>query len=873
MKFKKDKKDKSLTFYSQIFNFFKFTFFRKITFKRISLFLLFSALIISIFASGVIAQRNFGFSNFVAKPIILDAPGILKRKFLSVFSDPQNLIIDLKFEDHMKLMFNLENALNAGTTRGVENDWINATISNENKSSKAKVRLKGAIAQEHLMGDKWSFRVKLKNQNNIFGMQEFAVMSPLRRNYLGQWFIRKAYEKEGLITRKYEFVNLVLNGKNKGIHVLDERYDKIMLERNQRKESPVIKIDAVPIFADQVTYSVNNFNNYFLSSDITAFDSEKLLEDDILKNNFFTAKNLMEKFRLGELKTSEVFDIELLAKWLAIADVMGAWHGFSFTNMRFYFNPITSKFEPVPDDDFNERSMNYTDHSRLFRLTDKYNDSIFLRNLFLDYKFIAEYMRHLDRVSSEEYLDNLFIDFNIEINKLSNILAIDYPLYNFSLESKQNIYDNAASLRKLLNPHKAVQAHFREIKDDGVIEIAIANNQSIPIEILYISNSKSKIYKPLSNKAIILESRKYLQPVTHNLFQFESPLNLRNSNLKSLGLKINYRVLGTKKIFTTDIFPFPEFDNELAKGDFIRKHHNIDDFPFLEWDKNKNEIHFQIGNWEIKNDLIVPPNQKLFISKGVSLNLTNSSMILSYSPIFITGSKNNMIEILSSDQSGQGITVLQAKQQSSLNHVRFNGLSRPSKDGFKLSGSINFYQSPVHIEDVIFENNIIGDDYLNIIRSEFIINNSSILNSFSDAIDIDFSNGTINDSVFTHCGFGNNNGDCIDLSGSVVDLENIFINKAADKGISVGEQSTVSIKNSSITGSNIAIASKDLSETTIKNLMINSSNLGISVFQKKPEFGPSSVLIDEIYFDKVNKKYSIEKSSSLIIKEETSDML
>lgn len=871
MKFKEIDQNLNVTFFSKISSIFRFNLFRNFKFKRILLFLLLLTLFISIFTAGVIAQRNYGFSNFVAKPIVLDAPGIFKRKALSFFSNPQKLILDLKFEDHMKLMFNRENAVKNGTTRGVENEWISAKIGDENKSFKGKVRLKGAIANQHLTGEKWSFRVKLKNQKNIFGMNEFALMSPVRRNYLGQWFIRKTYEKEGLITRKYELINLIINGENKGIYVLDERYNKVMLERNQRKEGPVIKFDAVPHFADEVPYSPENFDNYFLISDITAFDLDKLLEDDILKNNFFKAKDLMEKFRLGQLKTHEVFDIELLAKWIAVADIMGAWHGFSYTNMRFYFNPITSKFEPVPDDDFNERSFNYTDDSRLFRLNDQYNDSIFLRNLFSDQLFLSEYMSQLVRISSEEYIDNLFIEFKNEINKLSNILSIDYPLYNFLLDSKQNIYDNAKSLRKELNPYKAVQGHFRGIKDDKVIEIAIANNHSIPIEILFITNTKSEIYSPLPGKTLILEGRGFGQPITHNLFQFELPTDLENSNPEPLDLKVIYRVLGTKKLFTTEIFPYPEFDSTLKINDFIRENHNVHDFPFLEWDKENNEISFKFGNWEISEDLIIPPNQKLTISEGVNLDLINSAMILSYSPVLILGTKDNQIEIVSSDHTGQGITVLQAKKQSLINHARFNGLSKPNKNGFKLSGSINFYQSPVHFENVLFANNIVGDDYLNIIRTKFSMDNSSILNSFSDAIDIDFSNGTINNSVFSYCGFGNNNGDCIDLSGSIVFLNNISVDKAADKGISIGEKSQVSITNSSIQDSNIAIASKDLSETTIQNLNIKSSKIGISAFQKKPEFGPSSVFIDEINFDQVDKEYSIEKSSSLIINSNSSN--
>ena len=80
------------------------------------------------------------------------------------------------------------------------------------------------------------------------------------------------------------------------------------------------------------------------------------------------------------------------------------------------------------------------------------------------------------------------------------------------------------------------------------------------------------------------------------------------------------------------------------------------------------------------------------------------------------------------------------------------------------------------------------------------------------------------------------------------------MNKSADKGISVGEKSIVHIKDTSIKGSNIALASKDLSKTTANNLTIKSSNLGISVFQKKPEFGPASVEIDGLNFDKVNQE-------------------
>ena len=822
----------------------------------IVLFLLFMA-----FVSGVVAQRNYGFSNFIAKPIVLDSFGIIKRKVSSYFSNPELLSVDLKYEDQMKLMFTLKNAKEAGTIHGVENNWVNATVQNSGKSYKAKIKLKGGTGAQHF-GDKWSFRLKLKDQKTLFGMREFAVMSPVRRNNLGQWFIRKVYEKEGLITRKYDFIKLSINGENKGIYVIDERYDKIMLERNQRKEAPVIKLDASPIFVDKVMENLD-YGNYYLSMDLKAFDMDDIFENDVLKNQFLTAKTLMEKFRLGQLKTSQVFDIKLLAKWTAITDVMGAWHGYSFNNMRFYFNPITSKFEPVPDDDYNEWSLNIAADFRLFRLNDQYNKSFFLDNLFSDYDFVEEYIRQLVKFSDTNYLDQIFLEFNDEIKKLSTILAIDYPLYNFLLDSKNYTYENASSLREKLNIHKGIQAHFKEYKDNKIIELEIANNHSIPMEVLYLTDENSKIYKHISKENIIISGRKFMRPVDHNTYYFE--LSDNNANIEPSKLNITYRIIGTEKLLETEVFPYQGYDRRNLEADFIRQPSNVDRFSFLDWNKSAQEIKFKEGNWKISSDLIVPPNQKLIIPQGVTIDLINSAMILSYSPLLAVGSENQLIEIFSSDNTGQGVTVLNSPQVSLIKYVSFKGLSRPSKPGLELSGAINFYKSPVHIQESHFDSNKKGDDYLNLIRSDFTIKNSSISNSFADAIDIDFSNGSISESVFSNCGFGNNNGDCIDLSGSIVDIDNVMVNKASDKGISAGEQSLIEIKNSIITQSIIGLASKDLSEVTAENLTIKLSENGISVFQKKPEFGPAKVTIEELVMEDVSSFYFVEKGSFLSV--------
>ena len=89
--------------------------------------------------------------------------------------------------------------------------------------------------------------------------------------------------------------------------------------------------------------------------------------------------------------------------------------------------------------------------------------------------------------------------------------------------------------------------------------------------------------------------------------------------------------------------------------------------------------------------------------------------------------------------------------------------------------SINFYNSPVVIEDSIFEN-IYSEDALNIIRSEFEIKNTVFKNVRSDAFDSDFSEGSVLNSKFYNIG-----NDAIDVSGSLVKLISVSVDNSGDK--------------------------------------------------------------------------------------------
>ena len=93
---------------------------------------------------------------------------------------------------------------------------------------------------------------------------------------------------------------------------------------------------------------------------------------------------------------------------------------------------------------------------------------------------------------------------------------------------------------------------------------------------------------------------------------------------------------------------------------------------------------------------------------------------------------------------------------------------------------------------------------INIIRSNFDIRDSQFYDVMADALDSDFSIGSVTGSSFINTG-----NDAIDSSGSTIEITNVIMSGIGDKGISVGENSRVLANDMSISDAAIGMSSKD----------------------------------------------------------------
>ena len=67
-----------------------------------------------------------------------------------------------------------------------------------------------------------------------------------------------------------------------------------------------------------------------------------------------------------------------------------------------------------------------------------------------------------------------------------------------------------------------------------------------------------------------------------------------------------------------------------------------------------------------------------------------------------------------------------------------------------------------------------------------------------------------------------------------------------DKGLSAGEDSYVDARDLYIYDSEIALTSKDRSRLVVTKAVINNSSISLAVYQKKSEFGPAYLIVNNL---------------------------
>jgi len=761
--------------------------------------------------------------------------------------DLPTLALDIKFKHWQILRAKREEALAKGVLIKGPDDLLPASIRIGNKQTRVKLRLKGDRL-DHLDSDKWSMRIEVRGDDQVMGMRRFSIQNPAVRSFHAEPIFMETLRHAGVLSVRYKFVNVIINGESKGIMALEEHFSKELLEHQHRREGVILRFDESYFWdyeSEGGRFWEGPYNN-FRAARINAFREKKISKSPLMSAQYKTAVGLLRGFSNRSLTASEVFDVETTASYLAVLEIWGSWHSIQWNDIRFYFDPLSMKLEPIgydanlfPRGDIGEMTLK---REPLFEamLEDPLIRKLYLKKIRTLSREIVDGELGKKIIAMEESLLPVlrYEYFLLEDMKLGNlkkrvelILKLDdddllhYPdthpgrirkpnlIQANLIDDQQGQYLEIANL--LREPTYINSIYWRNAETGIETDVQFTSQYQMPIELPATVNGASPEFLKL-----------HMQPGT-------APPNSK------IEIDASYASWPrAQKISPVSYYPITTNNNipvDTAESQ-IEKH------SFLKIGRNGNELKVEPGSWIVEQDLIVPKGYTLTVGAGTTLKFAPDAALISYGPLDFKGSSENPVTLSDSGSGAwQGIAVLRSDRESQLHHVDISNTRGVSRGSWMLTGGVTFYHSDVSIDEVSIKHHQ-GEDALNIVRSNFIISKMKVVDTQSDGFDADFTSGSVSDSSFVDIGQSQGGGDAIDVSGSEVSVQSVDFRGIADKALSVGEKSNMQASDLTMREVGIAAASKDGSHLDIKNLVVNKALLaGLMAYTKKPEYGPASI--------------------------------
>lgn len=799
---------------------------------------------------------------------------------------PEVLNLQIDQKNWKRLEEKRRSAINAGVLESSDKDWVSASILRDSQDAiPVEIRLKGDWL-DHLVGDKWSFRIKVDDAHAWKRMKTFSLHTPSARYYLHEWLLHQFWEKEDVLTTRYDFIELRVNDKSLGIYAYEEHFEKQLLEYKARREGPILKFSETGYWQgvkrqlNEQGYLKPNAEHSAMNpehADIAAFKEKRIEKSATLAAQYKEAQNLLYQFRQNLQPAGAIFDLPLLAKYYAICDLMNAYHGIVWHNQRFYFNPVTNKLEPIGFDGYGGKpvqQLGIIGHGALHPALQV--DESLTTGLFMDEEFVALYTQELEKLSKPSGFKAYLSEAYPAIQARLEWLQMEFPDYKLSTEE---LLANAGFVHSLILPYEnqSIKTYLQS-KENNKQQLLVHNTHNLPVEIIGFGGKKDKVSQQLeqpfllpgqARREMLSRLRRDSQERINNFesLRFQDAVTMANQQIADLqALEVSngaaylfFRPLGLDTIFSTQIRPWPLPVN-FSVSQAIFKDANPTDYDILQVDGKV--LRLPKGTYTVQEDIVIPAGYQLFVEAGVELTFTNQAALISRSPVQLIGTEENPIIIRSEDKKSGSFIILQTAELSKLRYVIFDGTNTLNRPDWTLTGAVSFYEADVEVNRCVFKH-IPSEDALNIVRSDFEVDHCRFMEVQFDAFDSDFCKGEVRNSIFTNVG-----NDGIDFSGSVVNIRDCQMINCGDKGISVGEETDAHVFASRIEACPIAVASKDLSVLIIDYIDIKDCDQGFVAFEKKAEFGGSKIIVKDYKTDNVKRLHNISTGCTLQLKEQ-----
>ena len=629
------------------------------------------------------------------------------------------------------------------------------------------------------------------DSGNIRGITKFKLLRPNTRGKLeDEIFLTELLRNLNFLAPRTMKVDVRINKAN-SFMIFQEKAAKELLEFNKRREGPIFEGDERFFFKSVEKLPSNQKSNW----DIGVVP---------LMNN--SVKHLLAR----QVNTSIMQKSEGLNKMSFN----------SSTNLNLIYLYYSNKFQDGTN------NFNYFDYDLDNTLLAMFNPKNILKldiyNLLIQSTNSQHGLAANNRKFFWNSLENYFEPINYDSNPNINLKKPTTTKAIYRLPISENFLSAFNALEE-----KLIKINIKKISENINNSGILTSEKEVSTKIKKILNNLNVIkinYLNIDNQEL-LEHNKF-KPINNLLERFNETLNKVEPDVYLVKYDESSGNLQRCKIFLKDCkdFKFTQENlTDLLEGELVL---NEKIYQFLgkslNFDNIKKKRNFNKLNFD---------NSNIFYEDGILINIDKKTNTLEIQQTEV-GSR---VFIINGNLSDMKIKFFNNKYDLDIIPKNF------PNDSNGLTGCLSLIN--LNVKNIVLEaENSSCEDAINLINVKGLVNEVIIKNSFSDGLDVDFSNLEIQ-----NLNIENSKNDCVDFSSGNYILGTSNLNNCGDKALSVGEQSILDVKLLNAFNSQMGIASKDSSIVNINDLSMNNVVTCAAAYKKKQEFNGGIININNSF--------------------------
>ena len=793
--------------------------------------------------------------NFLAVNVLSK----LERLGKSVLSEPSISFNDVRiYVPEQKL------ALLADDLPYSRKNWVDGYVVDQTDLERVKIRIRGDNPNNWLH-DKKSWRLKRPKGSLKDKIRTFNYVLPkdpsLLNTYIGYFIAHRM----GLIAPKVRFVDVFVNDKIQGLYLeipaIDENFvrNQGIMPVNLYKGSPS-RTDK-PLYVD--TDLFNNPSLWELRAEFNGFaDQDK---PDLIR--------LLKAVRAAQANGSSLSELKKLApvrQWAAFSayeTIMQTWHNYEKNNLYLLSDPWVGSLFPVAYDSVFNDTKSAVDvrekvlvHNAAHALTEVFsNDAEFLA---VKHKVVRDFIKSggFADVKSEiaRILPALKGSWRADPSHVQHALVHGFGWRSVLPGAFANevsvLIDRLTFIEEVLN--QTYETGRNVLWAPSQFGLTIELNSVLPVTQVKVcaqdnATSRQDTNRSEGDRVSSLGKGSDDNCITRNHFLASSMVRAVSEPSRATTFKASDGFDAYPTIFRMNI-PVSE-ENEVyvkfagddkftrvVRGDVGGRAPN---FPSLSINADSTEAPVVLkgtmifeGLNKFTSEVLIEPGTVLLMKEGASLLFERKVIAAGVKgrPILVQPVTEGVIW----DVFG---IVGEKTEGSHLKHINISGGSGGFVGGKYFTGMVSIRStSNIVVEHADLFDNKKFDDLVHVLySSDVAFSKIRITNARADGMDVDISKRvSVVDSTFERIG-----NDAIDSMTSVLSIRNSRLSWCGDKGVSVGENSDVTVHNVTLSNALIGIQSKDGSVVRVRNSRFNNNQTQLDAYMKNWRYNDGGQIV------------------------------